>query len=361
MASIQQLPSGQWRAQVRSAGIKKGKTFPTKREAKGWAATIETQARSVAISGFAPVPAGSTLAGLIDKYVETTKAGGRTKGTALVRLKRELGSTLLSKLSAITLRDFVERRLKEAGGSTVAGDLSFLSQVLKWGRYGRLWDLPATLATDARAGLAHSGIATRGKKRRREPTPDELRRLYAHWDASARQTIPMPMLCRFALASGWRQDEICRLQVDDVDRGARTAVIRDRKDPRVKEGNDETVPLLPAAWAMVEPRLDGRAGERVFPYRTASVSTAFTRACQDLGIEDLHFHDLRHAAIASFFRMGLGIPQVSVMSGHKTWSQLADYTDVKAVDVLEAVARHAVEAENVVRIARKEKRAARST
>lgn len=34
-----------------------------------------------------------------------------------------------------------------------------------------------------------------------------------------------------------RQDEICELQVHDVDRAARIVVIRDRKDPRNKAGN----------------------------------------------------------------------------------------------------------------------------
>lgn len=351
MASIQQLPSGQWRVQVRRAGVYRGATFASKREAKDWAAAIESQARSVAVAGFAPVPKGSTLADLIDRYVETTKAAGKTKTATLERLKRDLGKTPLAALSAITLRDFIDRRVKEgAGGVTIAGDLSFLSAVLKWGRHARHWDLPANLATDARAGLAHRGITTRSKERNREPTPGELERLHAHWSGNPRQVIPMPMLVRFALASGMRQEEICRIEVDDVDRAARTVVIRDRKDPKAKAGNDQTVPLLPDAWAIVEPRLEGRAGEQVFPYRASSVSAAFTRACADLGIQDLHFHDLRHAATASFFRKGLDIPRVALLTGHKTWAMLRRYTDIKPADVHEAVARHAGEQKNVVRL-----------
>jgi integrase len=356
MASIHQLPSGLWRVQVRRAGIYRNASFPTKSEAKAWANATEAQARGVAIAGYAPVPADATVAHLIEKYVETTKPGGRTKGAALDRLKGDMGSTPLAKLSAITLRDFIDRRLKAgAGGATVAGDLSFLSAVLNWGRHARHWDLPATLATDARAGLAHRGITTRSRERNREPTAAELQRLYAHWDENPRQTIPMAMLCRFALASGMRQAEICALRVDDVDRGARTVLIRDRKDPRRKEGNDQTVPLLPDAWAIVEPRLEGRDGELVFPYESRSVSAAFTRACAALGLEDLHFHDLRHAATAEFFRMGLDIPRVALLTGHKTWAMLKRYTDIKPADVHEAVARHAGEQRNVVRI-RKEKR-----
>jgi site-specific recombinase XerD len=50
-------------------------------------------------------------------------------------------------------------------------------------------------------------------------------------------------------------------------------------------------------------------------------------------IVDLHFHDLRHRATASFFRMGLDIPQVSLLTGHKTWTMLRRYTKITANDV----------------------------
>ena len=63
------------------------------------------------------------------------------------------------------------------------------------------------------------------------------------------------------------------------------------------------------------------------------MSTGFTRACAELGIEDLHFHDLRHAATASFFRQGLDIPRVALLTGHKTWAMLRRYTDIKPADV----------------------------
>lgn len=355
MASLSQLPSGKWRVQVRRAGFYRAATFDTKREAKDWGAAIESQANHVLAGGFAPVPKGATVADLIDKYTDTAaKAAGKTKTATLAMLRRELGRIPLASLSAVTLRDFIDRRLKAgAGGVTVAADLSFLSAVLKWARHARHLDVPEQLALEARASLKHRGISTRGKEREREPTADELQRLYAHWAGSSRRRIDMVALCRLALATGMRQEEICKLQVDDIDRAARTVVIRDRKDPRNKAGNDQTVPLLPDAWAIVEPLLEGREGESLFPdLRAASVSSAFTRACAELGIEDLHFHDLRHAATASFFRMGLDIPRVALLTGHKTWAMLRRYTDIKPADVHEAVARHARETTNVVRMKR---------
>jgi integrase len=340
MAALSQLPSGKWRVQVRRAGIYRAATFQTKREAKDWGASIETQAHHIAASGFAPVPKGATLADLIDKYNETVaKPPGKTKAATLAMLKRELGKVKLSSLSAIVLRDFIDRRTDAgAGGVTIAADLSFLSAVLKWGRHARQLDINERLALEARGSLQHRGLKTRSQERTREPTDDELARLYAHWNDSTRQMIDMPLVCRFALATGMRLGEICGLEAVDVDAEARTVIIRDRKDPRNKAGNDQTVPLLPDAWAIAEPLLPAAEGGMLFPYRADSVSTAFTRACGALGIDDLHFHDLRHRATAQFFRMGLDIPRVALLTGHKTWAMLRRYTDIKPADVHAALA-----------------------
>lgn len=320
-------------------------TFPTKREAKDWAMAVESQLGHVAASGFAPVPKTATLADLIEKYQETqAREPGKTKAATLVMLRRELGAVKLANLNSITLRDFIDARLKAgAGGVTVAADLSFLSAVLKWGRHARKLDIPENLALEARESLKHRGLSTRSRERDREPTDEELQRLFDHWASRPRQRIDMPMLVRFALATGMRQGEICRLQVEDIDRARKTVVIRDRKDPRNKQGNDQTVPLLPEAWAIVEPRIEGRTEGNLFGVLAASVSTAFTRACQDVKppIEDLTFHDLRHRATAQFFRMGLQIPQVALLTGHKTWAMLRRYTAVKPEDVLAALEKTA--------------------
>ena len=107
----------------------------------------------------------------------------------------------------------------------------------------------------------------------------------------------------------------------------------------MKQGNDQTIPLLPKAWAIVEPLIRDRDSGNIFAARAASVSTAFTRTCTALGIEDLHFHDLRHAATAEFFRMGLDIPRVALLTGHKTWAMLRRYTDIKPADVHSAIAK----------------------
>jgi integrase len=337
MASFSQLPSGKWRAQIRRGGFYRAATFPLKRDAEAWAKGIESQAHQVVASGYAQPPKGSTLAELIDLYTEMhAKEAGRTKAATLAMLKARIGKVKLNAITALVLRDFIDKRAKDgAGGVTIAADLSFLSAVLKWGRHARQLDLPDQLPAEARASLKHRGLQTRSTEREREPTDAELERLYAYWATLPRQKLDMRLLCRFALATGMRQGEMCALQVEDVNLKRRTVLIRDRKDPRNKEGNNQTVPLLPDALAIVLPLIKDRTEGSIFNARAASVSASFTRACQRVvpPIEDLHFHDLRHRATAQFFRDGLDIPRVALLTGHKTWGMLRRYTATKPEDV----------------------------
>jgi integrase len=336
MPTYTQLPSGRWRVQVRRGGTYRAATFDRKREAQDWGATVESQAKLVAVNGYAPPPREATVADLIKRYLELhLKEPGKTKAATLAMLQEDpIGKVRLGALSALAFRDFVDRRVKAgAGGVTIAGDLSTISAVLKWGRHARRLDLPVDLPIDARRDLSYRGLKTRSNERDREPTDAELARLFTLWESNPRQKIDMPLICRFALATAMRLGEICSIVLEDVNVIARTVVIRDRKDPREKKGNDQTVPLLPEAWAIVAPILKARSTGKVFDVRPESVSTAFTRACQALGLEDLHFHDLRHRATADLFRQGLDIPRVALMTGHKTWAQLKRYTNIKPADV----------------------------
>ena len=341
MATFQKLPSGKIRAQVRRGGVSRGATFKTKKEAERWATGIEYQAKQMMASGVVAPPKGAILADLIDKYSLTAAStAGRTKKATLNMLRKKLGHIALVNLNALHLRDFIDTREKAgAGGVTIAADLSFLSGVLKWAYYSRNLNVPYKLALDGRASLKHrKNMRTRSVERDREPTDKELVKLHTFWAENLRQKIDMSALARFALCTGMRQGEICRIRIEDIDFNKKTVIIRDRKDPSKKMGNDQTVPLLPSAWTMVLEQTVGREQGRIFPYNTASVSTAFTRSCKRLGIKDLHFHDLRHKATADFFREGLDIPFVALLTGHKTWAMLRRYTSIRPADVHKAYA-----------------------
>ena len=52
-------------------------------------------------------------------------------------------------------------------------------------------------------------------------------------------------------------------------------------------------------------------------------------------IKELRFHDLRHEAVSRFFEMGLSVPEVALISGHKDVRQLFRYTHLKAENLRE--------------------------
>jgi len=132
-----------------------------------------------------------------------------------------------------------------------------------------------------------------------------------------------------------RQEEICRIEYSDFDANEKMLLVRDRKDPRRKNGNHQRIPLLSVTrydgCALIEEQclFMGRRKGRIFPYNSRSVGTAFRRQCRELGIKDLHFHDLRHEGTSRLFEAGFSIEQVALVTGHKDWKMLRRYTHLK--------------------------------
>ena len=52
-------------------------------------------------------------------------------------------------------------------------------------------------------------------------------------------------------------------------------------------------------------------------------------------ITDIRFQDLRHEAVSRFREMGMTVPEVALISGHKDDRQLFRYTHLSPENVLE--------------------------
>lgn len=141
----------------------------------------------------------------------------------------------------------------------------------------------------------------------------------------------MEPIILFAIETAMRLGEICGLRWEDVNHQDKTIIIRNRKHPTLKQGNDQEVPLLGTAYEIIQrmPKTD----DLIFPFRADTISSIFPRACQELKIEDLRFHDLRHEGVSRLFEKGYAIEQVALVSGHRDWKMLARYTQIKAKDL----------------------------
>ena len=143
----------------------------------------------------------------------------------------------------------------------------------------------------------------------------------------------MHMVILAAIFLTYRQAEHTRLLWSDVEDAFAdhdpTLLIRGMKHPRIKGGLDVTVQVRIEGLAVI--RAMPEVSDRIFPYHPDTISRRFTEACKLLGIEDLHFHDLRHEGISRLFEMGLSIPDVVSVTGHQHWPTLQRYTHVKKV------------------------------
>jgi integrase len=186
----------------------------------------------------------------------------------------------------------------------------------------------------ARKVLGKLGMIGKSKERDRRPTQDELNRICAYFAANRYQKIPMHRIVPYAVATALREGEICRINWPGYKPTDHTQFVAQRKHPREKETNDHEMPLVTTTgydpFAIMEEQgvETGKTG-RIFPYNEKSVGTAFRRACQKLGIVDLHFHDLRHECISRLFEADWDIPQVASVSGHKDWNMLKRYTHLR--------------------------------
>ena len=323
-----------WQAIIRKTGQKPVvKTFPNKLQAETWARGVETDMDQQAWED--PTLLKEKTLDDVIAAMAAQRTISKGQQTAHNNLSRDLGMVTLSQLTAPVIADFGRLRAKrdEAKPATVMLDISYLQGLVKFAR--TYIKLPANVEAvrDARTMLKDERVAGKPKERNRRPTDDELAQLRDYWASpkvSRVSTVPMWTLTEFAINTAMRMGEITRLRWEDLNRRHKTVTIRDRKHPTDKQGNDQEVPLLPDAYALIPKRA---SGDLIFPYDPRSVSTSFTRTCLRLGIKDLRFHDLRHEGTSRLFESGYQIQEVAIFTGHRGWGMLRRYTNLKARDL----------------------------
>ena len=208
MASIDKR-KGNWRAQVRRGRRSLIKTFRMKADAEAWARDIErdidrdidpTARRVTTKDSFA-----SLITGHIDDLATYGKPLRRSKEAVLRRLEIELGAEPVANLTRERLIRYGKERVEiGAGPATLAIDFSFIGTVLTHAAAMHGLQVNTEAVRLARVALRRMGAIGRGQERDRRPTEDELKALFAHFDANTRNTLPMTVITKFAIATAMR-------------------------------------------------------------------------------------------------------------------------------------------------------------
>ena len=315
---------------IKKAGAiihRESETFDREQTAKAWMKRRET---ALAQPGALVKVEDPTLATVITQYnLEKMKQHGKTKTQVLKTISESpLGQRTCSQITSQVLVEWVQSI--DAQPQTRGNYVSHLGSIFTVARPAWGYPLDDQALADARVVMIKLDLISRSKSRNRRPTLAELDQLLTHFEMISRKrssASPMCHLIAFAIFSMRRQEEICRVQGKDLDREQLELVVRDMKNPGEKLGNDVRTKLTPEALRLIDtqPKTQGA----IWPYNAESVSTAFTKACKLLGIDDLHFHDLRHEGISRLFEMGWTIPNVAKVSGHRAWTSLQRYTHLR--------------------------------
>jgi integrase len=161
-------------------------------------------------------------------------------------------------------------------------------------------------------------------------TDVERERLLAACQTSDNPALyPLVLL---AIATGGRKNELRCLRWPEValEVSVTLGVLR---ISRTKNKAPKVLPVVGKAlqvlrqWAIDHPPQGTEAW--VFPglwgRRPASISRAWALAVQEAGLDDFHFHDLRHCCGSYLAMSGASLREIAEVLGHKTLSQTMKY------------------------------------
>lgn len=275
----------------------------------------------------------STLREILAYYVETVSPNKRSYQTEVYRIKALcdlLGDLLLVEITPVHVVAFRDKRLatphprdksKTLATSTVKLELMLLSHVFntaisEWGMDALTNPVLKIRKPKAPPGRSRRMTCLEEKK--------VLRAAYQHPNPEFYAIILL------ALETAMRQGELLSLTWQNISWTKRTALL-----PMTKNGDVREIPLSRKAYDVLRHHLTPKATGCVFSYTTSGIKSTWKSFIRRLGIEDLHFHDLRHCAISSLVERGLNSIEVAAISGHKSMAMLKRYSHLHAYKLVE--------------------------
>ena len=322
MASIRKRGSS-WHVQIRQSGQPSlTRSFKKKPDAAAWARQTEAEIDRRGLHPSRSDLVQKAVGDLLKRYrneIVVHKRGAKTERSLIeFLLKQKLAAYSLSHATPDVFRRYRDERLKEVSGGTVRRHLAVLQHafnvaIKEWGY--PLFANPVANITKPPAG----------KPRQRRLNEGEFDQLIKGCDKS--HVWWLSSVIQLAVETGMRRGEIVNIRKQDVDLEAKTLHI-----PLTKNGHSRTIPLTTKAISTIKCLTDTE--DDLFPITTNALKLAWGRLKRRTELDDLRFHDLRHEAITRFFEMGLSMPEVALISGHRDPRMLFRYTHLRAEDIV---------------------------
>jgi integrase len=325
MAHLKKRKSGKWTAEIRQPDNKYiSKTFLKKSNASNWAREVEYQLDKQQYEDFSN-SARLTLGDLIMRYrdeITPTKKGSACEMHKLnLMLRHKIAKCRLLELKAKNIFDFKSDIRINRKPATINKYIHYIYTI--WETAKVQWDI-ALPSRNPASLVSKEKIKT---KIDRILSPDEYRDLLV---AGSKSNLPfLADIIEFAYITAMRFGEITKLEVKDIDFHKSIAKLLDTKN-----GEDRTVPLTKRALEICDKY---RFRNALFDIKRDQFRHYYEQACSRAKIKDFRFHDLRACAITNLFLKGWSVAEVSVVSGHKSWSELKRYTRIKPLDLVKKI------------------------
>jgi len=319
MATIRKR-NGKWQAQVRRNGSPAlSRSFRNKGDAQTWARHLEAEAERYGLPRDLKVLDRLTVSEVLTRYRDTITPAkrGKVRETFALNafLKHPFASLSLSTLTIGKVAAYRDERLRTLKPASVNRELAIYRHAFEVAR--KVWDLP--LRSNPFCDVAKPKVQN---ARERRLQPGEWERL----DKACRQSRNpfIRDMVEFGLETAMRRGEVLNARWQEVDFEKRTLHI-----PRAKNGHSRTIPLSPQAIEILHRRAAGSDQVHLFPTTEDAVKMAWRRVMKRARLTDFRYHDLRHEAVSRLFEVGLSLPEVALISGHRDPRLLFRYTHLR--------------------------------
>lgn len=314
-----------WQVQIRRIGHPTiSRSFLSKADAQRWARHMEAELDANLLPHDYRRLETTRLADILIRYREEiipTKRGGHIETIIVGAFLRDpIAELKLSRLKSQDFADYRDKRLGSVRPATLLRELGIIQHALdvaakEWGYplnsnpVKRIRKPKLGTSRDRRVAETEIAILLEGAKQSRNP----------HLEPSI----------VLAIETGMRRGELLAMRWEHLDLNQRILLI-----PMTKNGHPRRIPLTTKATETLLTLREGGATSPL-PISEESLKKAWQRLLKRVGITDLRFHDLRHEAISRFFELGLSMPEVALISGHRDPRMLFRYTHLRPERIVE--------------------------